>query len=239
MSEAKIKDLRINKGLTKQQLIDSTVITENELSFVTDDTVVDVPAPTEVGKVLTSTENGVEWAEGGSGTSDYNQLSNKPQIENITLSGNNSLADLGIASVDALSNKLDKTTAARKLYGTNASGEQVRYDLSHFAAAADLDPLVIQWPVLPEPTASLEGVIYEYVGETNSTYTNGYFYKCVNSSSVEAIDAYSWTQLNVQPSSGGSPLPDQTGNAGKVLGTDGTNASWVNKTTVIMKKWEE
>ena len=73
MSEKKIKDLRINKGLTKQQLIDSTVITENELSFVTDDSVVDVPAPTEVGKVLTSTENGVEWAEGSGG--DYLPLS--------------------------------------------------------------------------------------------------------------------------------------------------------------------
>lgn len=86
------------------------------------------------------------------------------------------------ASIVSLEGKLDKTTAASKLYGTNASGQQVRYDLSYFAAASDLDPLVIQWSVLPEPTASLEGVIYEYVGETNSTYTNGYFYKCVGTS---------------------------------------------------------
>lgn len=77
MSETKIKDLRINKGLTKQQLIDSTVITENELSFVTDDSVVDVPAPTEVGKVLTSTEDGVEWAEGSSGLPDQTGQSGK------------------------------------------------------------------------------------------------------------------------------------------------------------------
>lgn len=69
MSEKKIKDLRINKGLTKQQLIESTAITEDELSFVTDDSVIDVPAPTAAGKVLTSTTNGVEWAEGGGGSS--------------------------------------------------------------------------------------------------------------------------------------------------------------------------
>lgn len=63
MSETKIKDLRINKGLTKQQLIESATITENDLSFVTDNSVVDVPAPTEVGKVLISTEDGVEWSD--------------------------------------------------------------------------------------------------------------------------------------------------------------------------------
>ena len=35
--------------------------------------------------------------EGGSGgTSDYNNLSNRPQINSVTLSGNKSLADLGI-----------------------------------------------------------------------------------------------------------------------------------------------
>jgi len=33
---------------------------------------------------------------GGGGTSDYSDLSNKPQINNVTLSGNKSLSDLGI-----------------------------------------------------------------------------------------------------------------------------------------------
>lgn len=36
--------------------------------------------------------------QGGSGSSDYNDLSNKPQIAGVTLSGNKSLADLGIAA---------------------------------------------------------------------------------------------------------------------------------------------
>lgn len=106
-----------------------------------------------------------------------------------TLSNQTDLANALNAKADSsdLSNKLNKTTEASKLYGTNASGEQVRYNLSQFAAASDLDPLVIQWPVLPEPTASLEGVIYEYVGETNSSYTKGYFYTCVSNSSVESV----------------------------------------------------
>lgn len=45
---------------------------------------------------------------GGGGTTNYNQLSNKPQINSVELSGNKSLSDLGIASASALANKVDK-----------------------------------------------------------------------------------------------------------------------------------
>jgi len=38
---------------------------------------------------------------GGGGTSDYSDLSNKPQINNVTLSGNKSLSDLGIPTYTA------------------------------------------------------------------------------------------------------------------------------------------
>ena len=44
---------------------------------------------------------------GGSGTSDYDALNNKPQIAGTTLSGNKSLADLGIASATTVSGILD------------------------------------------------------------------------------------------------------------------------------------
>ena len=39
---------------------------------------------------------------GGGGTSDYSQLSNKPQINSVELSGNKSLHDLGIAGEDTI-----------------------------------------------------------------------------------------------------------------------------------------
>lgn len=45
---------------------------------------------------------------GGGGTTNYNQLSNKPQIAGTTLQGNKTLSDLGIASESALANKVDK-----------------------------------------------------------------------------------------------------------------------------------
>ena len=41
---------------------------------------------------------------GGGGTTNYNDLSNKPQIAGTTLSGNKSLADLGIASAQSVTN---------------------------------------------------------------------------------------------------------------------------------------
>lgn len=39
---------------------------------------------------------------GGGGTSNYNSLDNKPQINSITLSGNKSASDLGLAEAPAI-----------------------------------------------------------------------------------------------------------------------------------------
>lgn len=204
----------------------------------------------------------------------------------------------------------------------------------------DLDAgQVIQVDVLPTASATEEGKIYQYIGATDSTYTNGYFYKCTETlsfigpaedategepgeSMVFALDSdafaaylqtksivltgqttfylleetdtetgdsiytlqdaayvtieeftsladmesttgitwggqedftgdfpysaenvtgfivgdvYSWKNIEVQ--SAGDSLPDQTGQSGKFLTTDGTDASWsdkalVNKSTV-------
>ena len=49
---------------------------------------------------------------GSGGTTDYDQLDNRPQIAGTTLTGNKSLADLGIAAASDLSGKQDKLTSA-------------------------------------------------------------------------------------------------------------------------------
>lgn len=46
----------------------------------------------------------------------------------------------------------------------------------------------------------------------------------------EASASYAWNRIDVQPAPSG--LPDQTGNAGKFLTTDGTDASWSDKPLV-------
>lgn len=72
---------------------------------------------TKSGSVATITitdKNGTTTAEisdgtsGGGGTSDYSELTNKPQINSVTLSGNKSLSDLGIASASDCSAKYTK-----------------------------------------------------------------------------------------------------------------------------------
>lgn len=61
---------------------------------------ISVPSGGNLGQVLkkaSNTDYNTEWAdESSGGTSDYSDLTNKPQINSVTLSGNKSLADLGI-----------------------------------------------------------------------------------------------------------------------------------------------
>lgn len=77
------------------------------------------------------------------------------------------------------------------------------------------------------PTASADnlGWIVQFTGTTDATYTHGYIYECVSDGGNPAT--YSWTQTSVQPAPSG--LPDQTGQSGKFLTTDGTDASWSDK----------
>lgn len=50
----------------------------------------------KVGSGLSITEEGVLSAQGGGGASSYAELSNKPQINGVTLSGNKTTGDLGL-----------------------------------------------------------------------------------------------------------------------------------------------
>lgn len=58
------------------------------------------------------------------------------------------------------------------------------------------------------PTASVDnlGTIYQFTGTTDSTYTNGYFYKCVSDGGDPAT--YSWQNISVQSGGGGGSSTD-------------------------------
>lgn len=61
---------------------------------------------------------------GGSATDDYNDLSNKPQIDGVELSGNKTLADLGIQpATDETLETTDKTVvgAINEIYAMVAA----------------------------------------------------------------------------------------------------------------------
>lgn len=93
---------------------------------------------------------------GGGGTSDYSRLTNLPSVNDVTLLGNKTSADLGLQDA-------------------------------------------IQLETMPTASATYDGKIVQYVGTTTASYTHGYYYECINNGGT-----YSWTQTNVQPSSGGS-----------------------------------
>ena len=63
---------------------------------------------------------------------------------------------------------------------------------------------VIQVEELPEASEDELGKIYQYVGATGDSLTNGYFYKCTSAGSPAV---YSWTRIDVQP----VPTPAEIG----------------------------
>jgi hypothetical protein len=81
---------------------------------------------------------------------------------------------------------------------------------------------------MPTASASNEGWIVQFTGTTDATYTHGYIYEC-KAQGTTPDETYAWEAVEVQAGGGGGGLPSQTGNAGKFLTTDGTDASWSDK----------
>lgn len=83
-----------------------------------------------------------------------------------------------------------------------------------------------KYSTMPTAAAGNLGWIVQFTGTTDSTYTHGHLYECVSDGADPAT--YSWEEVQL----GGSGLPDQTGQSGKFLTTDGTDASWSDKPLV-------
>lgn len=83
-------------------------------------------------------------------------------------------------------------------------------------------PEIVQVSAMPVASEDEVDNVYQYVGATDASYTNGYFYKCVSDGQNPVT--YSWSRVDVQPQ--GDSLPSQAGNSGKFLTTNGTSASW-------------
>jgi hypothetical protein len=94
---------------------------------------VGVPAGGTTGQVLkkkSNTDYDAEWADesgGGGGTSNYNDLSNKPQINSVTLSGNKSLADLGIAAASDIPTVPSAYTSTPADLGVASAGSSTKW----------------------------------------------------------------------------------------------------------------
>ena len=145
--------------------------------------------------------NDLPYAGDGTGSSLPDQSGHAGEF--LTTDG----SDASWAAVDALPSQ---TGYSGRVLGTDGF------------VAGWVEPEIVQRSTMPQASADELGNIYQFVGATDANYTNGYFYKCVSDGQEPAT--YSWTQVSVQPAPSG--LPDQTGQSGKFLTTDGTDASW-------------
>lgn len=93
-------------------------------------------------------------------------------------SGATNLADLGDVNIT-----------------TPANGEVMKYNNGEWVNAEDAGGQTIQYAELPTASASNVGKIAQYIGATTQDYTNGWFYKCVES--TETAGTYLWTHENV------------------------------------------
>ena len=84
----------------------------------------------------------------------------------------------------------------------------------------DCGKVLPQYDTMPTASATYLNAIYQYIGSTNPTYTNGYFYKCVNDGGT-----YKWVQQEVQP----TPVLSVNGKVGNII----LDASDVNAQDII------
>lgn len=134
--------------------------------------------------------------QSGGGTSDYSDLTNKPQINSVTLSGNKSLSDLGIQpSGSYLTSESDPIFTASAAYGISSN------DISSWNAKADTSDIPdvsnfitksvddLTYYYTKTEVDSKVSSVYKYEG-TVSTYSN------LPSSGLTAGDVYNVEQAD-------------------------------------------
>ena len=96
---------------------------EDILQATIDGTPYDEPPQSRVENLLIELKEVIEeGGGGGGGTTNYNHLSNKPQVNSVTLSGNKTPSDLGLASADEVLLKNGSQPASKLTIGTRGDG---------------------------------------------------------------------------------------------------------------------
>lgn len=96
--------------------------------------------------------------------------------------------------------------AGTNIYVVNAGTSGLplyKYDI--LSGNLDAFQLKMQYAIMPTASANLVGSIVQFVGTTDSTYTNGYFYECVEDSSTTP-STYSWEEKAIQAGGGSGSL---------------------------------
>lgn len=179
-----------------------------------------VPSGGTTGQVLkkkSNTDYDTEWANesGGGGTSDYTQLSNKPQINGVTLTGNKSLSDIGAASQSDLED-LEDITGDGQLSGFTATdltgaANELKNTLNSKADKSDLTSLDLTGTTNTTGSKIDAGTYFYLNGAlvrakvdiaNGATFTSGTNY--------EAVTAGGLNSLKSESGNGYCKMPDGT-----------------------------
>lgn len=184
-----------------------------------------------IGYMAGTDDNGIAigyWV-GGSGNSisiGYGSSVQNGNTLNIAL-GNNAAVDNNASNAIQIGNRTTSNGWTNSDSNTfkvgNANGNFELMSADGTIPADRLKNAINKYSTMPTAASTNKGWIVQYTGATDATYTHGYLYECVSDGGNPAT--YSWTAVSVQ-AGGGSSLPSQTGNSGKFLTTDGSDASW-------------
>ena len=132
-----------------------------------------VPAPqaTDADKYLKSDGTWATVSGGGGGTTNYNSLSNKPRVNNVTLQGNKTLSDLGIqpAGDYALESEIpDVSNLANKISVVQTSASTIEINPNTFYKFGEVASLNITLASITDNTIYNE-YMFEFVSGTTAT----------------------------------------------------------------------
>ena len=142
-----------------------TVITVNDIDVSAGAAVLSFPALAEATSFIIHVINGTaSGGGGGGGTSDYPDLTNKPQINGVTLVGNKPSSDFGLQNIfqGTISEWNQLTTAEKKAYDHASIPDSLDGNVTFPASKV----------MLPSGTSLANGVIMRKLWENSSPASN-------------------------------------------------------------------
>ena len=186
----------------------------NDSGFITGYTETDPTVPSHV-KGITQA-NITSWNNKSDFSGDYDDLTNKPDLTDYVTNTDYATNTTGgvVKIATEFSARLNPNNTLQAIPRT--FNEYENMNTSNFISKGTLENVITGKGLATEdyvdskasqvstiPTASVDYLdkIVQFIGTTSSTYTNGYFYKCVSDGQDPAT--YSWEEVEVQAGGGG------------------------------------
>ena len=96
----------------------------------------------------------------------------------------------------------EQTITTKKTFNVLPESSVVPTTANQLTNKSYVDSKSIQYSTMPTADSTIVGKIVQYIGTTDSTYTNGYFY--IGTTDGESTPTYTRENINVQASSGGN-----------------------------------